>query len=186
MAKKMGLSFLRVRDIDRSLTFLQFRAILLWMSSLPKVLFVCTHKGGRSQIADAIARATAAEVFESESACFDPGTISQEFVDLIGSEGIEIQRESPPSVFSLYARREEFDYVVCVCKDAGSEMCALFRINIERIFPDCIERIHWDIADFNECEDAPEGFKICVENICEEIREKVIQLAERVTKNSLL
>ena len=155
------------------------------MSSLPKVLFVCTHRGGRSQIADAIARATAEDVFLSESACFDPGSMSQEFVDFIGSMGIEIRRESPPSVFSLYARRAEFDYVVCICKDAGSEMCALFRMNIERIFPDCIERIHWDIADFIEWQDAPEGFTTSVENICGDIRKQVIELSEYLTKSSL-
>lgn len=154
------------------------------MGAVPKVLFVCTYRGGRSQIADAIARATAADVFESESACFDPSTISQEVIDLVGSMGIEIQRKSPPSVFSLYPKRADFDYVVCLCKDAGSEMCALFRMNIERIFPDCIERIHWDIVDFVDCQEAPEGFEACVENVCRDIREQVDQLAEYIAKNS--
>ena len=153
------------------------------MHFLPKVLFVCTYRGGRSQVADVFAKRYAADVFESDCACFDPGKIGQGFVDLLDSFDIEISSDSPKSVFALAKQGDSYEYVVCLCYGVGTEMCSLFRTNIDRIFPDCIERIHWDVSDFGECQDAEEGFGPCVEKVCRGIERDVIALAEHVRKS---
>ena len=147
----------------------------------PKVLFVCTYRGGRSQIAAQLAKSYASDVFDCDCACFDPGTISKDFVSLIDSLGITIQSASPPSVFELAKMGEDYEYVVCLCKGVGTEMCALFRKNIEKIFPNSIDNIHWDIPDFTECNNVPgKDFKTCVEEICEEIKRQVKSLSLKI------
>lgn len=150
------------------------------MIFLPKVLFICTYRGGRSQIAEAYAKKHAADVFDCESACFDPGRISSGFVSKIATLGLDIQEESPVSVFTLYNDHAEYEYVVCLCTDIGTEMCRLFRTNIDTIFPTAMERIHWDVKDFKECFEDPRGFEVCLNENCKAIEEKVLELKEYI------
>ena len=150
------------------------------MTELPKVLFVCTFKGGRSQIAEAYSKKKASKIFEVRSACFDPGTIKKDFVEFVETLGLEIDTNSPPSVFDIAHEREIFDYVVCICSNVGTEMCAFFRANIEKIFLPKTKLLHWDLPDFRECQGAEEGFSKCVQGICKRIEKHVDELAATI------
>jgi len=154
------------------------------MDHLPRVLFVCTYKGGRSQIADFYAKKIASSEFSSTCACFDPGMIGQGFVDLLKSLGIEINRQSPKSVFEIAKSEEPFEFVVCLCQDSGDEMCTLFRQNIEKALPDFIESIHWNITDFGDLAKSKEPFPKLVEQTCLEIESNVSELAIHI-RNSV-
>lgn len=151
------------------------------MDSKPKVLFVCTYRGGRSQIADAYAKMHAQDVFDSDCACFDPGMISQDFVDLISGFGLTINRKSPKSIFDASFRDTQYHTIVCMCSSVGTEMCSLFQKNIKSIYPKVPHRIHWDILDFGACQNAKEGFKACAQATCSNIEAEVLKL-----KNSIL
>ncbi|WP_339382591.1 hypothetical protein [Pelagicoccus albus] len=150
------------------------------MEHLPKILFVCTYRGGRSQIANAYAEKHGEGIVDASCACFDPDTINQDFVDLISSFGIQIDRKSPKSVFDPNIRKSEYHSVICMCSSVGTEMCSLFRTNIDRIFPNAPNRIHWDILDFAACKDAPEGFRECAKGNCQTIENKVVELIESI------
>lgn len=153
------------------------------MNPLPTVLFVCTYKGGRSQIAHAYAQKLAADSLQTECACFDPSTISSDFVGFIKTLGLEIKTESPVSVFEKARQRKTYDYIVCMCSDTGTEMCALFRKNIEKAFLRSPNILHWNLPDFNQCQDAPEGFPACAKSICHKIEQLVLELAQTAQEN---
>lgn len=153
------------------------------MDSKPKVLFVCTYRGGRSQIADAYAKKHSRGLFESECACFDPGMISREFVELVASLGLTINRESPKSIFDASIRGAQYHAIICICSSVGTEMCSLFQKNIKSVFSKVPHRIHWDILDFSACQNAQEGFEACAQATCLTIEAEVIKLKEAIERS---
>lgn len=150
------------------------------MPTLPKVLFACTYKGGRSQIAHAYAEKHGGGVIESKCACFDPDMISKEFVQLASSMGLQVDVHSPHSVFNQEVRQNDYLYVICMCSSVGTEMCSLFKMNIEKIFPNTANRLHWDIPDFGACAKQPDKFEDCVREVCKTIESQTLQLIESI------
>lgn len=154
------------------------------MKGISKILFVCTFRGGRSQVADFYTRKHGKDLLESEVACFDPGTIGQGFIDTVAKLGMDLSKISPESPFSSQKRLAGFDYVVCLCSESGTELCNLFRDNIDKLYPNAT-RLHWEIPDFGICSDAPEGFETCVFSICQMIERKVLELVAKIRSHSL-
>lgn len=108
--------------------------------SKSKVLFVCIHNSGRSQMAEALLRHLGGEQFEAESAGFEPGTLNPVVVESLKEIGIDISAAKTKSVFDLYKQGRMYQYVVTVCDESSSERCP--------IFPGVIrERIHWSFKD---------------------------------------
>jgi len=110
-----------------------------------RVLFVCIHNSGRSQMAEALLRAAAGERFEAESAGFEPGALNPIVVASLKEIGIDISRAKTKSVFDLFQQGRKYHYVVTVCDESSSERCPLFPGLVR-------ERIHWSFKD-------PAGFK---------------------------
>lgn len=105
-----------------------------------KVLFVCIHNSGRSQMAEALLRHLGGDRFEPESAGFEPGKLNPIVVESLKEIGIDISQAKTKSVFDLYKQGRMYQYVVTVCDESSSERCP--------IFPGIIrERIHWSFQD---------------------------------------
>ena len=68
----------------------------------PKVAFICVHNSCRSQIAEALGKKLAADVFESYSACTETKPqINQDAVRLMKAvHGIDMEREQYSKLFS--------------------------------------------------------------------------------------
>lgn len=110
-----------------------------------RVLFVCIHNSGRSQMAEALLRHLGGERFEAESAGFEPGTLNPIVVEVLNEIGIDISQAKTKSVFDLYKQGRMYQYVVTVCDESSAERCP--------IFPGIIrERMHWSFKD-------PAGFQ---------------------------
>ena len=62
------------------------------MSEKIKVLFVCVHNGGRSQIAEAFLNNMAGERFVAESAGLEPGVMNKLVVKSMKDVGIDISK----------------------------------------------------------------------------------------------
>ena len=58
-----------------------------------KVLFVCVHNSGRSQMAEALLKAVGGDHFEAESAGFEPGTLNPVVVVAMKELGIDISQD---------------------------------------------------------------------------------------------
>ena len=152
------------------------------MPPTPRVLFVCAHRGGRSQVAAAYARQSAG--IDAEAASLDKGGVSQDFQDLIASLGLNIDRQSPKSIFEFYGKADNYDRIVSLCGLGGTEMCEVFRDTLESIFQSPTKLLNWNIPDFQTCQKAPEGFKECVKARCLEIERHVNELVKELAQTA--
>ena len=105
-----------------------------------KVLFVCIHNSGRSQMAEALLRHLGDDHFEAESAGFEPGKLNPIVVEVLKEVGIDISQAKTKSVFDLYKQGRMYQYVVTVCDESKAESCP--------IFPGIVRaRMHWSFQD---------------------------------------
>jgi arsenate reductase len=109
------------------------------MVNKTKVLFICQHNSGRSQIAEAYLRELYGDHFEIESAGFEPAeAVNPLVVRVIDEVGIDLSKKKPQSVFELFKRGKLYDHVITVCHDTESK-CP--------IFPGITKRWHWPFPD---------------------------------------
>jgi arsenate reductase (thioredoxin) len=107
-----------------------------------KVLFICKHNSGRSQMAEAFLRKYAGDRFEVESAGLEPAErVNPLTVEVMQEEGIDLSQKKPQSVFDLFKEGRIYSHVVTVC-DENSEKCP--------IFPGIARRAHCPFPDPSE------------------------------------
>ncbi|MEE4356210.1 MAG: arsenate reductase ArsC [Desulfococcaceae bacterium] len=104
-----------------------------------RVLFICVHNSGRSQMAEAFLKEVAGEDFQVESAGLEPTTVNPLVAEVMKEIGIDLSRKSTQSVFDLFKKGCLFDYVITVCDDASEEKCP--------VFPGISQRLHWPFPD---------------------------------------
>jgi arsenate reductase len=134
-----------------------------------RVLFVCIHNSGRSQMAEALLRAVAGDRFEPESAGFEPGTLNPVVVASLREVGIDISSAKTKSVFELREKNREYDYVVTVCDESSSERCPLF--------PGKSERRHWSFKDPSSFQGTPEEKLAQTRAVRDQIKAKIEEFA---------
>lgn len=130
-----------------------------------RVLFVCIHNSGRSQMAEALLKSLAGDRFEAESAGLEPGTLSPVVVEALREIAIDISRNKTKSVFDLLASGKIYDYVVTVCDEAGAEKCP--------DFPGKAKRLHWGFPDPAGFQGSPLERLEQVRDLREKIRRKI-------------
>jgi arsenate reductase len=91
-----------------------------------KVLFLCTGNSARSQMAEGLLRALAADQFEVFSAGTEPkGSILPEVQEVMREIGIDISSQWSKSV-TEYLGKTHFAHVITVCADAEENCPAVF------------------------------------------------------------
>ena len=100
------------------------------MAKKTKVLFICRHNSGRSQIAEAFLRSLYGEYFDIESAGLG--------VRVMDEAGFDLSDKKPQSVFEIFKAGKLYDHVITVCRDSESK-CPLF--------PGITKRWHWPFPD---------------------------------------
>ncbi len=138
-----------------------------------KVLFVCVHNAGRSQIAEELLRKMAGDRFEVESAGLEPGKLNPVVVEALKEEGIDITGKQTKAVFDLFKKGNHYSYVITVCEESSAERCP--------IFPGLTQRLHWSFADPSKFEGTHEGKLAKTRKVREEIRS---QIKDWLQKNS--
>jgi arsenate reductase len=101
-----------------------------------RVLFLCTHNSARSQMAEGLLRAMAADRFEVASAGTEQTEVRPEAIEAMRRRGIDISDHTSKTLDRFLA--EPWDYVITVC-DQANEACPFF--------PGAANRLHWSIAD---------------------------------------
>ena len=104
-----------------------------------KVLFVCIHNSARSQMAAALLKKHGRDLFEVESAGLEPGKLNPLAVKAMQDIGIDISQNQTTSVFDLFRRGRNYNFVITVCAESSSERCP--------IFPGRVKRLHWSFTD---------------------------------------
>lgn len=120
-----------------------------------KVLFLCVHNSARSQMAEAFLNHLAGDVFEAESAGFEPSELNPLVVKAMSEVGIDISKKQSKAVFDLIKRGDFYPFVITVCDESTAERCP--------IFPGVTQRLHWSFPD-------PSGFVGTEEEKLEKIR----------------
>jgi arsenate reductase (thioredoxin) len=106
---------------------------------IPKVLFICVHNSGRSQMCEALLKHYAGDRFDARSAGLEPGELNPLVVEAMAEIGIDISQNKTKSVFDIWKSGELFQYVIAVCDAESAEKCP--------IFPGPTTRLHWSFHD---------------------------------------
>ena len=104
-----------------------------------RVLFICIHNSGRSQMGEAFLRSLAGDRFEVHSAGLEAGKLNPFVVQAMAEIGIDLSAQYAKTVNEYLSRQERFDYIITVCDETNAERCP--------IFPGKHQRIHWSFPD---------------------------------------
>ena len=141
-----------------------------------KILFVCIHNSGRSQMAEAFLNKYTDKAV-AESAGFEPGKLNPIVVKVMAEEGIDISQNSCDSVFGFFKQGKRFSHIITVCDEGAAERCP--------IFPGVTQRIHWSFEDPSSLEGSDEEKLTKTREIRDAIKEKVLQLIELLNSGTL-
>ena len=141
-----------------------------------RVLFVCIHNSGRSQIAEAFLNTLGGDTFEAESAGFEPGTLNPIVVESLKEVGIDISRNKTKSVFDLYKQGRLYEYVVTVCDESSAEKCP--------IFPGVAKRLHWNFKDPAAFQGSHDGKLAQTHGVRDEIKTKIADFIKAHTADA--
>ena len=145
-----------------------------------RVLFVCTHNGARSRIAEEFARRAAAERVEPCSASLESDTIGPLPVFVMREVGIELPTAPPKSVFERYQDRERFDYVITLCDPSSGEQALHFLADVDALYDETAQRVNWVIANFRALSGTEEERKAGARQIRDRIQTEVATFLSRL------
>ncbi len=130
-----------------------------------RVLFICVHNSGRSQMAEAFLKNLAGDRFQVESAGFQPTTIHPLVVEAMGEVGLDLSKNQTQSVFKLYQEGRLFNYVITVCQKSAENECPLF--------PGVTRRLNWPFDNPEAFEGTHEQKLAQVRRVRNEIRARI-------------
>ncbi len=130
-----------------------------------RVLFVCIHNSGRSQMAEAFLQLLAGDRFEAESAGLEPASLNPLVVEVMKEIGIDISGNRTKGIFEFIKAGKLFNYVITVCDETGDNRCP--------IFPGYTKRLHWNFPDPSALEGTHEEKLKKAGEIRDEIRAKI-------------
>ena len=145
-----------------------------------RVLFVCTHHGARSRIAEEFVKLAAPGKIEAHSSCFESGIIGPLPIAVMQEVGIDLPAKSPKPVFERHKERDVFDYVISLCHAATTEQCPIFKTNVDALYAKKAESISWSVPDFKSLSGTEEERKAGAREIRDKIKSEVISFLAQI------
>jgi arsenate reductase (thioredoxin) len=139
---------------------------------LKKILFICAHNSGRSQMAEAFANQTGKGCVVAESAGLDPKPVLDEVIEVMEEVGLDVGQNTSDSVFEFYKQGRLYDYVIAVCEDSVEKQCP--------IFPGFARRLSWPFDDPEKFIGTPEEKKMALRQLRDLIHEKVSDFVKKI------
>jgi arsenate reductase len=133
--------------------------------SKQKVLFICVHNSGRSQMAEELLRKLAGDKFEVESAGIEPRKLNPVVVEVLKEIGIDISHKQTRAVFDCVKSGKLYNYVITVCDETSAERCPIF-LGIAK-------RLHWGFIDPSKFDGTWEEKVAKTRAVREAIRQKI-------------
>ncbi len=130
-----------------------------------RVLFICVHNSGRSQMAEAFLKSLAGNRFEVESAGLEPTHVNPLVIEAMREAGMDLSKNRTESVFKLYQEGRLFDYVITVCDKTTEKQCPLF--------PGVTRRLNWPFDNPEEFEGSHEEKLTRVRHLRDEIKARI-------------
>lgn len=147
------------------------------MASKKKVLFVCIHNSARSQMAEAFLNRLGSELFEAESAGFEPSNINPLVVEAMNEIDYDLSQNKTNSVFNFFKDGKRFNYVITVCDEGAAKKCP--------IFPGVTRRIHWSFEDPSAFEGSHEEKLARTRAVRDAVQIKVEEFLAGVVNNEI-
>jgi arsenate reductase len=135
------------------------------MKNKKKILFVCVHNSGRSQMAEAFLQAYAGDMFHAESAGLEPNNIQNLVIEVMREKGIDLSKKTSDSVFDFYKQGRLYDFVITVCDESIE--------NQRPVFPGIAKRLHWPFPDPKEATGTHEDKLSKVRKIRDDIENQI-------------
>jgi arsenate reductase len=139
-----------------------------------KILFICAHNSGRSQMAEAFANRAGKGYVVAESAGLDPKTVLPGVVEIMEEVGIDLSTNSSDSVFEFFKQGRLYDYVITVCEESVEKQCP--------IFPGIARRLSWPFDDPEKLIGTPEEKKEALRRLRDMIRKKVTDFVKKISE----
>jgi arsenate reductase (thioredoxin) len=141
-----------------------------------KVLFVCVHNSGRSQMAQGWMNHLCGDRFLAQSAGITPAkAVMPQVVKVMQDKGIDISNNKPRSVFDVYKTGETFSYIITVCDQASAEQCP--------VFLGLIKQIHWSFPDPSMLTGTEDEKIEHLSHIRDSIRDKILTWCSEVAES---
>ena len=130
-----------------------------------RVLFICGHNSGRSQMAEAFLNDIAGDRIHVESAGLEPKPVNPLVVEVMQEIGYDLSKARSDSVFEFFKEGRLYDYVITVCDETAAGQCP--------VFPGITKRFHWPFLDPEALTGNHEEKLAALRKIREQIRQKV-------------
>lgn len=130
-----------------------------------RVLFICVHNSGRSQMAEAFLKEISQNSIKVESAGLEPMPVKPLVVKVMQEIGIDLSRATSDDVFEFFKEGRLYDYVVTVCDDSNDARCP--------VFPGITQRLHWPFPDPEGLSGTDEEKTTVLRTIRDDIRAKI-------------
>ncbi len=109
------------------------------MSQPRRVLFVCIHNSGRSQMAEAFLNELGGPEFVAESAGVDPHPVNPEVVEVMKEVGHDLSDAESDNIVDVFRQGRLYEQVIYVCERGTEQDCP--------VFPGVRRTLHWPYPD---------------------------------------
>ena len=130
-----------------------------------KVLFICGHNSGRSQMAEAFLNELAADKIYAESAGLEPEPVNPLVVKAMLEIGYDLSQVKSDSVFDFFKQGRLYNYVITMCDETVGRQCP--------VFPGITQRLHWPFEDPGQLLGTPDEKLAALRRIRDQIRAKI-------------
>lgn len=131
-----------------------------------KVLFICGHNSGRSQMAEAFLSRIAKDRVLVESAGLEPKPVNPMVVEVMQDIGYDLSSAESNSVFDFFKQGRLYDYVITVCDETAAGQCP--------VFPGITKRLHWPFPDPEQLTGSHDQKLRALRHIRDQIESKII------------
>ena len=138
-----------------------------------RVLFICGHNSGRSQIAEAFLDDMADGRVHVESAGLEPKPVNPLVVEVMQEIGYDLSQAKSNSVFDFFKEGRLYDYVITVCDETAAGQCP--------VFPGITKRLHWPFTDPEALTGTHEEKLEALRDIRNQIRGKIVNWFETLS-----
>ena len=139
-----------------------------------RILFVCTHNGARSRIAEEFTKLAASGRIEVYSSSFESDKIGSLPVSAMKEVGVLLETSPPKSIFERSRDREEFDYIIAICDPASSEQVQVFISAVDTLYKKTAQRLIWSIPNFRSLSGTDEEKKEGARQIRDRIKKEIL------------
>lgn len=130
-----------------------------------RILFICGHNSGRSQMAEAFLKKIGEGKLFVESAGLEPRPINPLVAEVMQEIGYDLSRAKSDSVFEFFKEGRLYDYVITVCDETAAGQCP--------VFPGITKRLHWPFKDPEDLKGTHDEMLADLREIRDQIRDKI-------------